>query len=48
MLDTIPYHSHSTPWNIYANELLHHGYGHPLWMPDPDTSVNEVEIGDVG
>ncbi|KAI1785149.1 hypothetical protein LXA43DRAFT_900376 [Ganoderma leucocontextum] len=48
MSDAIPNHSHCTPWNIYADELLHHGHGYPLWMPDPDPSVMEVEIGDVG
>ena len=38
----------SAPWDIYADEHLHHGYGYPLWMPDSDPSVSEAEIGDVG
>ncbi|KAI0743147.1 WD40 repeat-like protein [Daedaleopsis nitida] len=35
-------------WDIYANQLYFHGYGYPLWLPDPDPSACEVEIGDVG
>ncbi|KAM5544356.1 hypothetical protein V8D89_002016 [Ganoderma adspersum] len=36
------------PWNIYADELRHHPHGYPLWMPDPDPSTTEVQLGDVG
>ena len=43
-----PSTSDSAPWNIYADQLLYHGYGYPLWMPDFDPSVSEAEIGDVG
>ena len=39
--------SGQSPWNIYADELSHkHGY--PLWMPDPDPTLGEVQLGDVG
>ena len=34
------------PWDIYAAQLLPAGYGHPLWIPEPNE--REVEIGDVG
>lgn len=43
-----PSASESAPWNIYADQLLYHGYGYPLWMPDHDPSVSEAEIGDIG
>ncbi|RPD70200.1 WD40 repeat-like protein [Lentinus tigrinus ALCF2SS1-7] len=36
----------SFPWDIYAKELLPAGYGHPLWMPEPNE--REIELGDVG
>ena len=37
------------PWDIYAQQLLPVGYGHPLWVPEPSsTSGREVLIGDVG
>lgn len=36
------------PWDIYAKELFHHGYGYPLWTPDPAPGAPEVMIGDVG
>ena len=32
---------------IYASQLVHLGYGHPLWYPEPDL-VGEIKIGDVG
>ena len=32
---------------IYASQLVHLGYGHPLWRPEP-TKFGDVEIGDVG
>lgn len=35
-------------WDIYAEQLFHHGHGFPVWLPDPDPSASEVEIGDVG
>ena len=35
-------------WDIYGQQLFHHGHGYPLWMPDPDPSASEVRIGDVG
>ena len=38
----------SAYWDIYAEELLHYRYGYPLLVPEPDRSVSEVEIGDVG
>lgn len=34
------------PWDIYAEQLISLGYGHPLWIPEPNE--REVEIGDVG
>ena len=34
------------PWDIYAEQLLPVGYGHPLWLPEP--SSREIELGDVG
>ncbi|KAI1795444.1 hypothetical protein LXA43DRAFT_882015 [Ganoderma leucocontextum] len=37
------------PWDIYAEQLLPLGYGHPLWIPEPDLATHrEVHIGDVG
>ncbi|KAH9941399.1 hypothetical protein B0H21DRAFT_696993, partial [Amylocystis lapponica] len=33
--------------DIYANELITLGHGHPLWYPEP-SRAGEVEIGDVG
>ena len=35
-------------WDVYAEQLFSRGHGYPLWMPDPDPSASEVEIGDVG
>ena len=32
---------------IYASQLVHLLYGHPLWYPEPEES-GEVDIGDVG
>ena len=32
---------------IYASQLVHLRYGHPLWYPEPEES-GEVDIGDVG
>lgn len=34
-------------WETYANELKSHGYGHPLWYPEPSED-GEIQIGDVG
>ena len=34
------------PWSIYASQLWKHGFGHPLWIPEPNE--REVEVGDVG
>ena len=34
------------PWDIYASQLWNTGFGHPLWIPEPNE--REVEIGDVG
>ena len=34
------------PWDIYAEQLLPVGYGHPLWLPEPNS--REIELGDVG
>ena len=36
----------TTPWDIYADQLFPVGYGHPLWIPEPNE--REVQIGDVG
>ena len=36
----------AVPWDIYADQLLPLGYGHPLWLPD--SYGREVHIGDVG
>lgn len=36
----------TTPWDIYAEQLFPIGYGHPLWIPEPNE--REVQIGDVG
>lgn len=35
------------PYEVYASQLIHLGYGHPLWDPEPPKS-GPVEIGDVG
>ncbi|KAI0787285.1 hypothetical protein C8Q74DRAFT_1196659 [Fomes fomentarius] len=35
-------------WDIYAEQLLPLGYGHPLWVPEPGVESGEVRIGDVG
>ncbi|RDX43503.1 hypothetical protein OH76DRAFT_1192777 [Lentinus brumalis] len=35
-------------WDIYAKELLHLGFGHPLWIPEPSPESGEVQLGDVG
>lgn len=36
------------PWNVYAQQLGHLGYGYPLWVPDPAPGLAPVELGDVG
>ena len=36
----------TTAWDIYAEQLFSLGYGHPLWIPEPNE--REVELGDVG
>nr|VWO97603.1 Superoxide dismutase (EC [Ganoderma boninense] len=37
------------PWDVYVEELLPIGYGHPLWSPEPiSTGSREVLVGDVG
>lgn len=38
----------TSPWDIYAEQLSHLEYGHPLWVPDPPPGSASVEIGDVG
>ncbi|KAI0819434.1 hypothetical protein BC628DRAFT_1342226 [Trametes gibbosa] len=38
----------TAPWDIYADQLTHLGYGYPLWIPDPAPGAPSVEIGDVG
>ncbi len=35
-------------WDIYAKELRHLGFGHPLWVPEPSPESGEVQLGDVG
>ncbi|RPD70204.1 WD40 repeat-like protein [Lentinus tigrinus ALCF2SS1-7] len=35
-------------WDIYAQQLFHHGHGQAIWLPDPDPTAREVQIGDVG
>ena len=37
------------PWDIYAQQLLPVGYGHPLWVPESSSiSGREVLVGDIG
>ncbi|KAM5537348.1 hypothetical protein V8D89_009078 [Ganoderma adspersum] len=37
------------PWNIYAEQLLPLGYGHPLLYAEPDLVTHrEVLVGDIG
>ena len=43
-----PVNSPPPAWDIYAQQLFHHRYGYPLWMPEYDPRLGEVEIGDVG
>ena len=38
---------HSDSALVYARELRAHGYGEPLWQPEP-SQYGEVLIGDVG
>ena len=38
----------NAPWDIYAAQMFHHGFGYPLWVPDPAPGAQEVDIGDVG
>ncbi|KAI0369524.1 hypothetical protein BV20DRAFT_353149 [Pilatotrama ljubarskyi] len=38
----------TAPWDIYAEQLMHLGYGYPLWIPDPAPEAAQVQIGDVG
>lgn len=33
---------------IYAEQLVRLGYGHPLWQPEPDATRGEILVGDVG
>ena len=33
---------------LYRNELIHLGYGNPVWEPNPGTLYDCVRIGDVG
>lgn len=37
---------------VYAEELYRHGFGHPLWSPEPikglDGCIREIHLGDVG
>lgn len=35
-------------WDVYAKQLFHFGYGHPLWEPELKQGSGEVLIGDVG
>ncbi len=37
----------SHPWDIYSEQLLHLGYGYPLWNPD-QPQRRSVLVGDVG
>lgn len=39
--------SSSSPWLLYAEQLLPRGHGLPLWHPEP-SELGEVLIGDVG
>ena len=34
-------------WNVYAQQLFYHGYGHALWFPEPQGG-REIQLGDVG
>ncbi|KAI0369595.1 hypothetical protein BV20DRAFT_357286 [Pilatotrama ljubarskyi] len=36
------------PWDIYAQSLMYHGRGYPLWRPEPSMLGYEMEVGDVG
>ncbi|KAI0350573.1 hypothetical protein OH77DRAFT_1412848 [Trametes cingulata] len=38
----------TAPWDIYTEQLIHLGYGYPLWVPDPAPGAAQVQIGDVG
>ena len=40
--------SSTRPWDIYAEQLFPVGYGHPLWIPEPNNNRREIDIGDVG
>lgn len=37
---------------VYAEQLYTYGYGHPLWYPEPRTSIDgrtqNIQLGDVG
>ena len=35
-------------WDIYAQQLMPLGHGHPLWGPEPCPVFGEVNLGDVG
>ena len=35
-------------WNIYAKQLIGLHYGYPLWDPEPEATIPEVELGAVG
>ena len=35
-------------WDIYAEQLISLGYGHPQWFPEPCPDAGEIRIGDVG
>ncbi|KAI0337068.1 hypothetical protein BDW22DRAFT_1364574 [Trametopsis cervina] len=34
--------------DVFSEQLLPKGHGFPLWLPEPDTELDEVQIGDVG
>ncbi|KAH9915957.1 uncharacterized protein BXZ73DRAFT_54081 [Epithele typhae] len=35
------------PWDVYAQQMFSHGYGYPLWLPEPSPSALPVQICDV-
>ena len=40
--------NHSDYSDLYRNELIHLGYGNPIWEPNPGRLYDCVRIGDVG
>ncbi len=36
------------PWDIYSKQLISIAYGYPLWDPEPEQGLADMEIGAVG